>query len=105
MCKNYLLNKNCLKCSYSHSLSTNHNELILNKFNFSSQDKHLLEFISHINKLSSNKTSNIIVQSLNNKNISDQLIDLWLGQHKSLLNDKKMINQTTVELIFDDDEG
>jgi hypothetical protein len=62
--------------------------------------------ISRLNRLSpSSNQSKILVQSVNRQNISDDLIDQWLGQHKSLLIDQRLIDPFTVELIFVDEEG
>jgi hypothetical protein len=111
MCKNYLLNNDCSefqllgKCSHSHSLSTNHNEHILKKYNLSSKDEQTFQLISRLIQLSLSNSSKIIVQTINGENITDYLIDQWLDQHKSLLKNQKLINSKTVEFTFDDDEG
>ncbi|CAF1139371.1 unnamed protein product [Adineta steineri] len=119
ICQDYILNNNCSqfqslgKCSHSHSLSTDHNEKVLNKFSLSSKDEDIFKFISRLTRLSlpssslpslSSNQSKILVQSINKQHISDDLIDQWLGTHKSLLVDQKLINSFTIELMFDDDE-
>jgi hypothetical protein len=42
---------------------------------------------------------------MNRQTITDQLINQWLDQHRSLLKSHQLINSYTVELTFDDDEG
>ena len=61
--------------------------------------------ISRLIKLSLENPSKIMVQTMNRQTITDQLIDGWLDQHRSLLKSHKLINSYTVELTFDDDEG
>ncbi len=93
------------KCSHSHSLSTHHNEKILEKYNLSSKDPRTFSLISRLIKLSLRNSSKIIVQTINKQTITDQFIDQWLDQHRSLLKNYQLINSYTVELTFDDDEG
>lgn len=77
--------------------------------NFSSNDENIYQIISRIIKLSSSSlllnSSELIVQSINGLSVSDKLINDWLGQHKSLLKDSKILNSNTIQLSFDDDEG
>jgi hypothetical protein len=93
------------KCSHSHSLSTNHNEKILEKYHFSSKDDRIFSFISRLIKLSLSNSSKLILQTINKQNITDQLINQWLDQHQCLLKSQKLLNSYTIELTFDDDEG
>ncbi|CAF3313561.1 unnamed protein product [Rotaria socialis] len=112
ICKNYLLNINCLqfdnsgRCLHSHSLLTKHNKNILDKLNLPSEDERTFALITHLIRisLSLNNPSNLILQTLDGQKITDNLIDLWLNGHKPFLRDKKFINENTVQLIFEDDE-
>ncbi|CAF4053246.1 unnamed protein product [Rotaria magnacalcarata] len=112
ICKNYLLNINCLqfdnsgRCLHSHSLLTKHNKNILDELNFSSEDERTFALITHLIRisLSLNNLPNLILQTLDGQRITDNLIDLWLNDHKPFLRDKKLINENTVQLIFEDDE-
>ena len=113
ICKSYLLNTNCLqfdnsgRCLHSHSLLTKHNKNILEKLNLPSEDKQTFELVTHLIRisLSENNRSNLILQTLDGQKITDNLIDIWLSDHKRFLCDKKLINENTVELIFEDDES
>ena len=113
ICKDFLLNNNCKefnkygKCSHHHSLSTEHNQKVLEKFHLSSQDQQTFAFVSRLIRIFSSITnkSTLFIQTLNDQHITENLIDQWLGEHKTLLIDKKLINPVTVKLTFDDDEG
>ncbi|CAF0967945.1 unnamed protein product [Rotaria sordida] len=113
ICKDYILNKNCLeldkygKCSHSHSLSTKHNHSIINQYNLSLDDNETtFQFISHLIQisLSIKNQSRLFIETNNQQSITDDLIDIWLNDHKSLLIHYRLINPYTIQFIFDDDE-
>lgn len=113
LCKDYLLNKNCSKfdqfgkCTHSHSLSTKHNKSILEKLNLSTENEKLFDLIAHLIKisLSIKNPPYLILQTLDGQQITDDLIDIWLNDHKSLVINKNLINAETVQLTFEDDES
>jgi hypothetical protein len=37
--------------------------------------------------------------------MSDEMIDQYLGEYHSFVIERKQLNPTTVQLIFDDEEG
>lgn len=114
ICKDFLLNNICSifnqygKCSHSHSLSTKHNQYVIERLKLPINNERTFEIISRVIKLSLkpvNESQIVVVKSLNEEKITEDLIDQWLGEHKSFLIDKKLININTIQLIFDDDEG
>ncbi|CAF3976411.1 unnamed protein product, partial [Rotaria sp. Silwood1] len=113
ICKDYILNTHCLqlntygRCSHSHSLLTTHNQFILEKYNLLENDEQTFQFISYLIQISLSITnpSRLFLQTNNQQSITEDLIDLWLNDHKSLLIHKRCINQYTIQLIFGDDEG
>ncbi|CAF0869430.1 unnamed protein product [Rotaria sp. Silwood1] len=112
ICKDYILNTHCLqlntygRCSHSHSLLTTHNQFILEKYNLLENDEQTFQFISYLIQISLSITnpSRLFLQTNNQQSITEDLIDLWLNDHKSLLIHKRFINQYTIQLIFGDDE-
>ncbi len=95
LCQYYLLNKTCSefdsseKCSHSHSLSTYHNEKILQKYNLSSKDYRTFSLISRLIKLSLTNPTKIIVQTIKKQTIPDQFIDQWLDVRSTQIAIKK----------------
>ncbi|CAF1221473.1 unnamed protein product [Adineta ricciae] len=112
LCEDYILNKSCVqfqsngKCSHAHSLMTKHNQMVLEQYGMSSTDEQIYQFISRLIRLSllSTKQPKFFVQSVDKQPITDELIDEWLGDHKSLLSEQKRVNSYTIEFIFEDNE-
>ncbi|CAF1300850.1 unnamed protein product [Adineta ricciae] len=112
LCEDYILNKSCVqfqsngKCSHAHSLVTKHNQMVLAQYGMSSTEDHTFQFISRLTRLSLSLTKQpkFFVQSVDKQPITDELIDEWLGDHKSLLSDQKRVNPYTIEFIFEDNE-
>ncbi|CAF4079271.1 unnamed protein product, partial [Rotaria sp. Silwood2] len=110
ICKDFITNDQCSKlnkygkCSHSHSLLTQHNKFILEKYNLSSDDERTFQFISHLIQISLSimHSSRLFIQTINRQHISDNLIQLWLNDHKSLVIHKRFIDQYTIQFIFDD---